>query len=153
MRATAAVGRKRPATASVPSAASQDQGLLAPYLSSNGDWAVVPPSTKEEILHGSMVTIDHLFGSKAGTGFLIEQCLMWFSDDGKEGVHFDWYIMPDATTKRGDRPSIEPSPFNRDIQEQTCEEYKHRLLQEGQPQSVAGLEQIKQPKKERDRDK
>lgn len=143
-------GYKRPA--SVPASASAStqqtqpsssedvaevQGLLGSYHATAGDWSVVPPQIKDEIFNNSQCSMEKLFGDVA-VGSLIELSLTWFSDDGGSGMDIDWYVEPDPITKKGDRPAIIPSPFNRDLQEQTCEEYKHKLLSEGQPQSVAG---------------
>ncbi len=134
---------RKPASASAEaglgvSEEGQVQGLLSPFISCNGDWTSVPKATKSEILESSTMNMDKLFGPDAGTGFLIEQCLTWFTVDDGEGKDLDWFVKPDPVTKIGEHPAFEPSPFNRDLQEQTCEEYKQRLLLEGQPQSVAG---------------
>ena len=135
---------KKPAAAAANGGA--ENGLLGPYLSGNGDWSVVPPSVKEQIFHCSQTNMEKLFGEAAAAGFMIEQSLIWFSDDvqpnGQHGVDLDWYISPDPESKKGTRAAIEPSPHNRDLQEQTCEEYKQRLLAEGQPQSVAGSRDV-----------
>ena len=116
---------------------SQSVGLLTPFKP--GDWARVPPELRDTIKNGQCGSLDTLFGDSqsVGVGQLIELCLSWFcEDDG--GMDLDWYSDADGDTKRGTQRAIEPSKFNRDLQEQTCEEYKHRLLMEGQPQSVAG---------------
>eukprot|EP00438_Fugacium_kawagutii_P032315 Skav208273 [mRNA] locus=scaffold188:459687:461187:- [translate_table: standard] len=113
-------------------------GVLTPYLAEKGDWSSVPKNVKDEIFQDSQMNMAKLFGSEASTGFLIEQSLAWFTVDNNEGKDLDWYISPDPESKIGTLPAFQPSPFNRDLQEQTCEEYKHKLLREGQPQSVAG---------------
>ena len=122
-------------------AKSQSLGLLTPFKP--GDWARVPPEVRDTIKNEECISLDALFGDSqsVGVGQLIELCLAWFcEDDG--GLDLDWYSDADGDTKHGTQKAIEPSKFNRDLQEQTCEEYKHRLLMEGQPQSVAGKRQL-----------
>jgi len=141
--ATAPQTMRKPASASAEaglgvSEDGQGQGLLSPFISCKGDWTSVPKMIRSEILESSTMNMDKLFGPDAGTGFLIEQCLTWFTVDNGDGKDLDWFIKPDPVTKIGAHPAFEPSPYNRDLQEQTCEEYKQRLLLEGQPQSVAG---------------
>ena len=113
-------------------------GLLTPYLDSKGDWSAVPPPVKAQIHKNHVSTMDELFGAGHGVGQLIELSLLWFAEDGGQGVDLPWYVDADPQSKRGSQPAIKPSRYNRDLQEQTLEEYKQRLMLEGQPQSVAG---------------
>ena len=119
------------------SRSGQMAGLLSPY--SPGDWSRVPVNIQDEIktARNRSGSMEYLFGDLQGVGQLIELSLAWFADD-RGGLDLDWYIDAETTNKRGTQRSIEPSRLNRDLQEQTCEEYKHRLFVEGQPQSVAG---------------
>ena len=141
VKAGAADKAPKPASEAAPSSqgsVSVEAGLLTPYLSSNGDWSVVHPEIKQKIQHGDFSNMEALFGSGPGVGQLIEHSLQWFHEDGGAGIDVDWYVDADPQTKKGSQRSIQPSRFNRALQETTCEEYKHRLLLEGQPQSVAG---------------
>ena len=107
-------------------------GLLTPFTP--GQWTRVPADVKDSIMNGHVTSMESLFGEGQGIGQLIELSLAWFADDNG-GADLQWYQDSADGSKRR---SIEASRLNRDLQEQTVEEYKHRLLQEGQPQSVAG---------------
>ena len=140
-KSSAAKARPAPGQAgsepAIASSSASAAGLLTPYLSSNGDWSSVHPEVKKTIRGGDFASMEELFGSTPGVGQLIELSLSWFADD-HGGVDIEWYVDADPITKRGVQRSIAPSRFNRALQETTCEEYKQRLLLEGQPQSVAG---------------
>ena len=123
------VGAQTNAATATATSGQAAAGVLSPFEA--GDWS------KDEALRGRCTTMEGLFGDSHGVGRLIELSLGWFSDDNG-GLDLDWYADADPVTKRGSIKSIEPSKLNRDLQEQTCEEYKHRLFMEGQPQSVAG---------------
>ena len=137
--AGAASGQAVTATAMSDDVATSSAGLLTPYLSSNGDWSVVPAAVKQQVRAGNISGMESLFGSDLGVGQLIESVLAWFQEDGGSGLDVEWYIDATGNTKQGVQPSIKPSRFNRSLQESTCEQYKQRLLLEGQPQSVAGF--------------
>ena len=107
-------------------------------MSSIGDWSNVPLNVRKQIQQGNVASMEALFGSNPGVGQLIEFSLAWFHDDGGSGIDVDWYLDPEPESKGGTQPAIKPSKYNRSLQETTCQEYKQRLLVEGQPQSVAG---------------